>query len=151
LFSKNHPAEVRPVMSSNPCEINTLGVQLGVGVGAPGVGVGVGGAGVGVGVPGATVGVGVGVGVAVITGVGDGVAVITGVGVADGVAVITGVGVAVIPGVGVAPVIVTEPFVWFGEVEFRSVSMKMKSSGVDLQVIAVDAPGILLTLTILKL
>lgn len=107
-----------------------LGVGVAVGVG---LGVGVPGVGVGLGVP----GVGVGLGV---PGVGVGVPAV-GVGVSVGVGV----------GVGVAPVMVMRPLVWEGENESKLVSMKIKSSGEGCQVSEVVAPGVVLTLTILKL
>ncbi len=58
-----------------------------------------------------------GVGVAVGAGVGVGVGVGLGVGV--GVAVGVGVGVGVAVGTGVAPVMVTDPLFWLGELVFN--------------------------------
>ena len=74
-----------------------------------------------------------------------------GVGVGDGVGV--GVGVAIGVGVGVpVPVIVIRPLgVEAGSCVVRSVSMKIKLSGAGFQTNGLIAPGVLLTLTILRL
>ena len=123
MFCVNQPFGTNVVTSSNP-SANVTQVGVGVGVGA-GVGV--------------SVGAGVGVGVSVGAGVGVSVGVAVGVSVGDGV------------GVGVAAVIVIEPLFCCGEVEFRSVSMKMKSSGDGRQVSAVLSLGFELTRTIRRL
>jgi hypothetical protein len=72
-----------------------------------------------------------------------------GAGVGDDAA---GVGVAVGGGVGPGPVIVMRPLgVEPGSCTFRSVSMKIKLSGYGCQTNGLVAPGVLLTLTILRL
>ena len=88
-------------------------------------------------------------GVAVGVAVGAGVGVSVGAGV--GVTVGAGVGVAVGAGVGVTMVMVIEPLFCCGDVEFRSVSMKMKSSGDGRHVSAVLSLGFELTRTIRRL
>jgi hypothetical protein len=91
----------------------------------------------------------VAVGRVTVTGCGVGVGDAgVGVGVGDGVAVGVGVGV----GIGPVPVIVIRPLgVEAGSCVLRSVSAKIKLSGAGFQTNGLIAPGVLLTLTILRL
>ena len=85
---------------------------------------------------------------------GPGVGVVVGVPVAVAVAVTVAVAVAVAVAVGAGVpvcVIVMRPLFWPGTCVFRSPSMKIKLSGSAAQVSGVLAPGVLLTLSILRL
>ena len=80
----------------------------------------------------------------------DGVAV--GGGVGDGVGVAVGVVIGVGVAVGPVPVIVISPLgVEPGSCVFRSASSKIKLFGFGFQTNGLVAPGVLLTLTILRL
>jgi hypothetical protein len=131
-----------------------VGVALGVWV-ALGVGVGVWVAlGVGVGVwvaLGVAVAVEVAVGVTVEVAVGVAVEVAVGLAVGDGTAVVVAVAVGVGEGVTPCPVIVMRPLAWAGVTVFRLALMKKKLFGFADQASGVFAPGVLLTLSILKL
>ncbi len=83
-----------------------------------------------------------GVALAVGAGVGDAVAVAVGVGVGDGVGL--GVAVGAIVGVGVLPVIVSDPLFWLGEIVANWSSMNSKSFPLDIgaQTVVVVAPAL---------